>query len=90
MTTFERRQRILSILRQQSSVKVTDLAKLLGVSEGTIRSDLIELDEDQLLMRVRVKKTRRMTFPPLARFSPAGRRSTPRPSSGLPAGPQKW
>ncbi|MBI1878059.1 MAG: substrate-binding domain-containing protein [Chloroflexi bacterium] len=41
------------MLREQSSVKVTELAKLLGVSEGTIRTDLIEMDEEQLLMRVR-------------------------------------
>jgi ribose transport system substrate-binding protein len=53
MTTFERRQRILSLLREQWSVKVTELAKLLEVSEGTIRNDLAGLDEEQLLMRVR-------------------------------------
>src|SRR5262245_39141133 len=52
MTTFERRQRILSLLREQSSVKVTELAKLLGVSEGTIRNDLTALAEVQQLMRV--------------------------------------
>ncbi len=53
MTTFARRQQILSLLRKQSSVKVTELAKLLGVSEGTIRNDLVEMDEGQLLLRVR-------------------------------------
>jgi DeoR/GlpR family transcriptional regulator of sugar metabolism len=63
MTTFERRQRILSILREQSSVKVTNLAKLLEVSEGTIRSDLIELDEEQLLLRVRGGAVLKEDFP---------------------------
>ncbi len=53
MTTYERRQRILSLLQEQFGVKVTDLAKLLEVSEGTIRNDLAEMDEEQLLMRVR-------------------------------------
>ncbi len=53
MTTFERRQRILALLREQSNVTVTELAKMLAVSEGTIRNDLTALDEAQQLMRVR-------------------------------------
>lgn len=53
MTTFERRQNILRLLRDKPGVKVTELAKLLQVSEGTIRNDLTALDEDQLIMRVR-------------------------------------
>ena len=53
MTTFERRQRILALLREQSNVSVTELAQLLSVSEGTIRNDLTALDEAQQLMRVR-------------------------------------
>ncbi len=52
MTTFERRQRILNLLQQQSSVKVVELTKILGVSEGTIRNDLTALDEAQQLVRV--------------------------------------
>lgn len=53
MTTFERRQNILRFLRDKPSVKVTELAKILDVSEGTIRNDLTALDEEQLVMRVR-------------------------------------
>jgi DeoR/GlpR family transcriptional regulator of sugar metabolism len=53
VTTFDRRQQILRILRDNSSVRVTDLARMLEVSEGTIRNDLTALDEEQLLTRVR-------------------------------------
>jgi len=53
MTTFERRQRILTLLREQSGIKVTELAKLLEVSEGTIRNDLTALEEAEQLIRVR-------------------------------------
>jgi len=53
MTTFERRQQILTLLREQSGLKVTELAKLLSVSEGTIRNDLNALERAQQLTRVR-------------------------------------
>ncbi len=52
-TTFERRQRILVLPRQQGGVKVTDLAKSLEVSEGTVRNDLTALEEAHQLIRVR-------------------------------------
>jgi ribose transport system substrate-binding protein len=41
------------LVREHSSVRVTDLAKLLDVSEGTIRNDLAALDDEQQLTRVR-------------------------------------
>lgn len=53
MTTFERRQRILNFLREQPGIRVPDLARLAGVSEGTIRNDLRALDGSGVLMRVR-------------------------------------
>ncbi|GAB4520634.1 MAG: hypothetical protein OHK0046_31140 [Anaerolineae bacterium] len=53
MTTFERRQTIVRLVNEWNSVKVTDLAKMLHVSEGTIRNDLEALDEDHQLIRVR-------------------------------------
>lgn len=53
MTTFDRRQQILRMIRDNSSVRVADLARTLDVSEGTIRNDLTALDEEQLLTRVR-------------------------------------
>ncbi|HSR32778.1 MAG TPA: substrate-binding domain-containing protein [Anaerolineae bacterium] len=53
MTTFERRQRILELLRDQPGIKVTALAERLDVSEGTIRNDLSALEKEGLLTRVR-------------------------------------
>ena len=52
MTTFERRFRLLNILRDQPGIRVPDLARLLAVSEGTIRNDMNALSEDGKLMRV--------------------------------------
>src|SRR3972149_7749248 len=52
MTTYERHQTILHLLEKQGSVKVTDLANLFNVSEGTIRNDLNALEEQHVLMRV--------------------------------------
>ena len=49
----ERRQRILNFLREQPGIRVPDLARLAGVSEGTIRNDLRALDGAGQLMRVR-------------------------------------
>jgi DeoR/GlpR family transcriptional regulator of sugar metabolism len=53
MIPFERRQRIVSLLREQPGVKVTELARQLGVSEGTIRNDLNTLEDKGELTRVR-------------------------------------
>lgn len=53
MTTFERRQRLLKVLQDQSVVKVTDLAIDFDVSEGTIRNDLAALEAENRLLRVR-------------------------------------
>jgi ribose transport system substrate-binding protein len=53
LTTYERRQRIVDLLRQQAGIKATELAKLLEVSEGTIRNDLRTLQKKGQLRRVR-------------------------------------
>lgn len=53
MTIFERRKRILALLREQKSVRVGELAEVLDVSEGTIRNDLTAMEEEQQLVRVR-------------------------------------
>lgn len=52
MTTFERRFRLLSLLKDQPGIRVTDLARILNVSEGTIRNDMNALSESGKLMRV--------------------------------------
>jgi DeoR family fructose operon transcriptional repressor len=51
MFAEERQQKILDILNSKSSIKVMDIAELLNVSESTIRRDLQELEEKNLLMR---------------------------------------
>ncbi len=53
MTIFERRQRLLDILRKEPGLRVPEMADALEVSEGTIRNDLNALEEDGLLERVR-------------------------------------
>ncbi|HHO56569.1 MAG TPA: DeoR family transcriptional regulator [Trueperaceae bacterium] len=53
MTTYERQQTILALLAETMSLKVTELAARLEVSEGTIRNDLNRLEHDGLLRRVR-------------------------------------
>ena len=53
MTIFERRQRILGLLREQPGIRVPALADLLDVSEGTIRNDLRALEKAGELTRVR-------------------------------------
>ena len=48
----QRRKRILELLQREGKVKVTDLSKLFGTSEVTIRGDLDGLEEQGLLQRV--------------------------------------
>ena len=51
MTKDERHYFILDLLKQQSSVLVTDLAEQLNVSSVTIRKDLTELEKAKKLYR---------------------------------------
>jgi DeoR/GlpR family transcriptional regulator of sugar metabolism len=53
LTTFERRQRLMTILREQPGIRVPEVAELLGVSEGTIRNDLNSLAGSGQVTRVR-------------------------------------
>ena len=52
MTTYERRQSLLDILRKQPGLRVPELALALDVSEGTVRNDLNALEEQGVLIRV--------------------------------------
>jgi DeoR family transcriptional regulator, fructose operon transcriptional repressor len=51
MYAAERRRQILEMIHTEASVKVTDLARLFGVSSSTIRRDLNELHRAELLER---------------------------------------
>ena len=52
MTTYERRQSLVDILRKQPGLRVPELAQALNVSEGTVRNDLNALEDQGLLTRV--------------------------------------
>jgi DeoR/GlpR family transcriptional regulator of sugar metabolism len=52
LTAYARRQSLLEILRKQAGTRVTELAEVLGVSEGTIRNDLNALEKAGRLKRV--------------------------------------
>lgn len=53
MIAFERRQRLLRLLREEPGIRVPAMAQVLGVTEATIRSDLAVLEQEQRLRRVR-------------------------------------
>lgn len=53
LTTFERRQRLLALLQEQPGVRVSEMARRLAVSPGTVRNDLRALAQARRLVRVR-------------------------------------
>ena len=53
MTTFERRQNLLELLRKQPGLSVQEFAEILKVSHGTVRNDLNALADQKLITRVR-------------------------------------
>ncbi len=52
-SAYERHQTILDLVQRYESVRVTDLAEQLNVSESTVRTDLETLSEQGFLVRVR-------------------------------------
>src|SRR5450759_4716831 len=52
LNSFERRQQLVETLRQQPGLRIHELAKLLAVSPGTVRNDLIALEHEGRLIRV--------------------------------------
>ena len=52
MTTYERRQSLLDLLRKRPGLRVPEIAREMGVSEGTIRNDLNALEIEGRLDRV--------------------------------------
>lgn len=53
MIPHERQQQILRLLGEQKGININAMARLLGVSRGTIRNDLLNLEEQRLVERVR-------------------------------------
>jgi DeoR/GlpR family transcriptional regulator of sugar metabolism len=52
LTIYERRQSLSELLRKQPGLRVPELAKALGISEGTVRNDLNALERLGRLTRV--------------------------------------
>ena len=52
MTAEQRKQKILELLKEKDSVRVTSLSRLFGVSEVTIRTYLEDMEKKGLLSRV--------------------------------------
>ena len=52
MLQYERFEKIIDLLQEQSSVRVTDLVPILDASESTIRRDIAELDKEGRLRKV--------------------------------------
>ncbi|TVP88714.1 MAG: DeoR/GlpR transcriptional regulator [Alkalicoccus sp.] len=52
MLTFERQDKILSLLKQQKVAKLAELTEATGASESTIRRDLSELERQNKLKRI--------------------------------------
>ncbi len=53
MLTYERKEKIIEILKENTTATVDSLCKKLYSSGSTIRRDLAELEADGLIMRVR-------------------------------------
>lgn len=51
MTTYERRQTLIELLRRQPGLRVPEIAETLQVSEGTVRNDLNALEDEGRLTR---------------------------------------
>lgn len=52
MLTEERHAAIIERLHQRGIVKLQELVEVLGASESTIRRDLIDLENRQVLKRI--------------------------------------
>jgi DeoR/GlpR family transcriptional regulator of sugar metabolism len=52
MNTYERRQLLLELLRRKPGLRVPEIARATGVSDGTVRNDLNALEEEGHLTRM--------------------------------------
>ena len=52
MTSYERRQSLMDLLRKQPGLRVPELAEALSISVGTVRNDLNALEQEGRLTRV--------------------------------------
>jgi DeoR/GlpR family transcriptional regulator of sugar metabolism len=52
LTTYQRRQSLLDVLRRQPGLRVPEIAAILRISEGTVRNDFNALEQEGRLKRV--------------------------------------
>ena len=52
MNTYERRQSLLELLRKHPGLRIPEIARTMGVSEGTVRNDLNALEDGGYLIRM--------------------------------------
>src|SRR5699024_11360708 len=52
MLVAERQQKIIELLKEHKSVRVTELSNMFSVTEETIRSDLEKLEKEDKLSRI--------------------------------------
>jgi DNA-binding LacI/PurR family transcriptional regulator len=80
---LQRRERVMEELRRHGAVRVRDLARVLGVSELTVRRDIAALAADGLLTKVHGGATLPTELEPVTAAAP-GRRA--RPAAGFTIG----
>jgi DeoR/GlpR family transcriptional regulator of sugar metabolism len=51
MTSYERRKTLMELLRKQPGLRIPEIARALGISDGTVRNDLNALQEEGRLTR---------------------------------------
>ena len=51
MKASDRHKKIEAILREKGDLSVAEIAVLTGVSEATVRRDLIEMEQKQMISR---------------------------------------
>lgn len=52
MALYDRRQKLLDLLRREPGIGVPQIAERLGVSQGTVRNDLSALEQQNLVIRL--------------------------------------
>ncbi len=51
MLANQRRQKVLDLIREEGSVRVSQLAQIFNISEPTVRQDLKQLEEDGVIVK---------------------------------------
>ena len=74
--TRERRSRILELVEERDSVTVKELADEFGLTEMSVRRDLIAMESESLITRVRGGATRPLVGMPSKQYAAAAQRNS--------------